>query len=142
MFSCGFCETSKNTFSYRTPPVAASVVFKCLFVTSHTLHFTLFTFASTLFRSSFSVFNFVFRHSFLQRKKRKEKKRKKYLQKIIKKILEIVVLTDRCIIKKMITKKMWCKYSLKSTLNAKSYHCLVKESAHIIFHFKLKIDVF
>ena len=24
MFSCGFCEISKNTFSYRTPPVATS----------------------------------------------------------------------------------------------------------------------
>ena len=25
MFSCEFCEISKNNFSYRTPPVAASV---------------------------------------------------------------------------------------------------------------------
>ena len=25
VFSCEFCELSKNTFSYRTPPVAASV---------------------------------------------------------------------------------------------------------------------
>ena len=25
VFSCEFCEISKNTFSYRTPPVAASV---------------------------------------------------------------------------------------------------------------------
>ena len=25
VFSCEFGETSKNTFSYRTPPVAASV---------------------------------------------------------------------------------------------------------------------
>ena len=25
VFSCKFCEISKNTFSYRTPPVAASV---------------------------------------------------------------------------------------------------------------------
>ena len=24
MFSCEFCEISKNNFSYRTPPVAAS----------------------------------------------------------------------------------------------------------------------
>ena len=24
MFSCEFCEISKNTFSYRTPPVPAS----------------------------------------------------------------------------------------------------------------------
>ena len=26
VFSCEFCEISKNTFFYRTPPVAASVV--------------------------------------------------------------------------------------------------------------------
>ena len=25
VFSCEFCQISKNTFSYRTPPVAASV---------------------------------------------------------------------------------------------------------------------
>ena len=25
VFSCEFCEVSKNAFSYRTPPVAASV---------------------------------------------------------------------------------------------------------------------
>ena len=28
VFSCEFCEISKNTFSYRTPPVAASVLNK------------------------------------------------------------------------------------------------------------------
>ena len=27
MFSCEFCEISKNTFFYRTPPVAASAHF-------------------------------------------------------------------------------------------------------------------
>ena len=26
MFSCEFCEISNNTFSYRTPPVAASEI--------------------------------------------------------------------------------------------------------------------
>ena len=26
LFSCEFCEISKNTFSYRTPPVAAFAV--------------------------------------------------------------------------------------------------------------------
>ena len=26
VFSCEFCEISKNSFSYRTPPVAASVL--------------------------------------------------------------------------------------------------------------------
>ena len=25
VFSCEFCKSSKNTFSYRTPPVAASI---------------------------------------------------------------------------------------------------------------------
>ena len=28
LFSCEFCEISKNTFSYRTPSVAAPVVYK------------------------------------------------------------------------------------------------------------------
>ena len=28
VFSCELCEIYKNTFSYRTPPVAASVYFK------------------------------------------------------------------------------------------------------------------
>ena len=28
MFSYEFCEISKNTFSYRTPPVAASSAWK------------------------------------------------------------------------------------------------------------------
>ena len=27
VFCCEFCETSKNTFSYRTPPVVASVIY-------------------------------------------------------------------------------------------------------------------
>ena len=27
VFSCEFCETSKNTFPYRTPPVFASVIY-------------------------------------------------------------------------------------------------------------------
>ena len=62
----------ENIFSYRTPLVAASVFFKYLFVTSHTLHFTLFTFTSTYFISSFSVFNFVFRRSFPQKKEKKK----------------------------------------------------------------------
>ena len=48
----------------------------------------------------FSVFNFVLRCSFLQ-KKRKEKN---IYRKSFKK-WEIIVLTDRCIIKKMISKK-------------------------------------
>ena len=29
VFSCGFCEISKNTFSYRPPPVATSVTGIC-----------------------------------------------------------------------------------------------------------------
>ena len=31
VISCGFCEISKNTFSYRTPPVIASVICKLIF---------------------------------------------------------------------------------------------------------------
>ena len=31
VFSCEFCKISKNTFSYRTPPVAAS---GCMLITS------------------------------------------------------------------------------------------------------------
>ena len=27
VFSCEFCEISKNTFFYRTPPVAASILY-------------------------------------------------------------------------------------------------------------------
>ena len=72
-------------------------VFKCLFVTSHTLHFTLFTSTSTLFRSSFSVFNFAFRRSFVQKK---IKENKKIFIENHKRIWEIVVSTDRCTIKK------------------------------------------
>ena len=34
LFSCDFCEISKNTFSYTTPPVAASAP---LFFRSHVL---------------------------------------------------------------------------------------------------------
>ena len=29
VFSCEFCEIFKNTFFYRTPPVAASVIWFC-----------------------------------------------------------------------------------------------------------------
>ena len=31
VFSCEFCEIFKNTFSYRTPPVAASVLWRSSF---------------------------------------------------------------------------------------------------------------
>ena len=37
VFSCEFCEISKNTFSYRTPPVAASVCHNYLLSTSDVL---------------------------------------------------------------------------------------------------------
>ena len=33
MFSCKFCEISKNAFSYRTPPLAATVLGLYLFIT-------------------------------------------------------------------------------------------------------------
>ena len=66
---------------------------KCLFITSHTLHLTLFT--STLFRI---FFEFLFLNLYLGAlfyKKIKEKK-----------ICENLALGDRCIIKKMISEKM------------------------------------
>ena len=77
--------------------------FKCLFGTPHILHFTLST--STLF-SFFLVFvfKFVFKRSFLQKNKRKEKS----IYRESWKLWEIIVLTDRCIIKKMISKKKKC----------------------------------
>ena len=34
VFSCEFCQVSKNTFSYRTPPVAASVLWRWSFLFS------------------------------------------------------------------------------------------------------------
>ena len=78
VLSCEFCEISKNTFSYRTTPAAFSAFFKCIFVTSRTLHFTLFTSISTLLRSSFSAFNFVSgRFFFFLKKKKKQRKEKK-----------------------------------------------------------------
>ena len=32
VFSCEFCEISKNTLSYRTPPVAASVFYTSMWL--------------------------------------------------------------------------------------------------------------
>ena len=82
-----FLEISQNSqentcarvtfFSYKTSPVA-SVFFKCLFVLP--IRFTLRYLPppSTSFRSSFSVFNFVFGRSFLQKKKKKRKEKNIY----------------------------------------------------------------
>ena len=39
VFSCEFCEISKKTFSYRTPPVAASVLVLYLFITHPCIFF-------------------------------------------------------------------------------------------------------
>ena len=94
------CFLTEHLFLQNTSD-GCSCFFQCLFVTSHTLHFTLFTSTSTFFRSYFSVFNFVVFNFFT--KKRKEKK--KIFIENQKKIWEIVVLTDRCIIKKIISKK-------------------------------------
>ena len=82
----------------------ADFLFKCLLVISHTFHFKLF--ASTLLKISFEVllklcFKFVLRRSFLQ----KNKIEYKNIYENHKKTLEIVILTDRCIIKKMVSKK-------------------------------------
>ena len=41
MFSCGFCKISKNTFSYRKPPVAACV--KNVIGLKGSLHTTIFS---------------------------------------------------------------------------------------------------
>ena len=103
------CFLTEHLFSQNTSG-DCFCFFKRLFVTSHTLHFTLFASTSTLFRSYFSVFNFVV-FNFFTKKKRKEKK--KIFIENHKKIWEIVVLTDRCIIKKWLAKKMWCKCSLR-----------------------------
>ena len=39
VFSCEFCEISKNTFSYRTPPVTASGLVLYLFITHPCIFF-------------------------------------------------------------------------------------------------------
>ena len=66
------CFLTEHLFLQNTSGGCFSF-FKCLFVTSHTLHFTLFTSTSSFFRSYFSVFNFVVFKFFI--KKRKEKKK-------------------------------------------------------------------
>ena len=76
---------------------------KCLFVLSHTLHVTLFTTTSTLFRSSF-LFLILYLGALFYKKRKKEKNIEN--QKKKKKIWKIVVLTDRCKIKKWLAKKM------------------------------------
>ena len=54
MFSCEFCEISKNTFSYRTPPVATSKnLLKC-----HHLRLRLFFYLSEFFRRNMAVLFF------------------------------------------------------------------------------------
>ena len=47
MFSCEFCKTSKNTFSYRTPPVAA-----CLLMAP--FHYVILNFVPLLKKEFFS----------------------------------------------------------------------------------------
>ena len=71
VFSCQFCEISKNTFSYRRPPVAAADFFKCLFVTSHTLPPPLLY--------SEVLFLFLILYLGAPFYKKKKEKRKKYL---------------------------------------------------------------
>ena len=75
--------------------------FKCLF--SYFLYASLYIIYLRLY--FIFVFNFVIRRSFLQKRK-KEKEKEKIFIESHKKIWEIVVLTDRCIVKKMISKKM------------------------------------
>ena len=47
VFSCEFCQISKNTFSYRTPPVAASVLWRWSFLFSMWRLSSLLTFMKT-----------------------------------------------------------------------------------------------
>ena len=76
VFSCEFCEISKNIFSYRTPPVAASVFFNVSLLLPK--RFTLRYLPPPLLYSEV-LFLFLILYLgalFLQKK---EKKRKKYL---------------------------------------------------------------
>ena len=94
-------EALAQVFSYRTPPVAVSVFLSVslLLPISFTL---LYLPPPPLFSEVIFLFLILLYLTFLQ-KKRKEKK--KIFIENHKKIWEIVVLTDRCIIKKMISKK-------------------------------------
>ena len=103
--SCKFCEISKNIFSYRTPPVAASVFFNVSLLLPK--RFTLRYLPPPLLYSEV-LFLFLILYLgalFYKKKKNKRKEKKKIFIENHKKIWEIVVLTDRCIIKKMISKK-------------------------------------
>ena len=82
------------------PSFFFSVFFKCLFITSRTLHFTLLP-PPLLYSEVLFLFLILYLGAlFLQIKKEK----KKIFIENHKKIWEIVVLTDRCI-NKMISKK-------------------------------------
>ena len=63
VFSCEFCEISKNTFSYRTPPVAASATFlksTCLISISLLLPFNLLQMLFSTFHCQFYYIWYIF----------------------------------------------------------------------------------
>ena len=71
VFSCKFCEISKNTFSYRTPPVAASVFLSLLLPIRFTLRYSP---QPLLYSEVLFLFLILYLGAFLQKeKKRKEK---------------------------------------------------------------------
>ena len=115
----------------------ADFLFKCLLVISHTFHFKLF--ASTLLKISFEVllklcFKFILRRSFLQ----KNKIEYKNIYENHKKTLEIVILTDRCIIKKMVSKKNQCKCCLVVIYCKKNSIKFFRNRIGLLFHFETK----
>ena len=90
----------QNTLSYRTPPMAVPVFFSVSLLLP--IRFTLLYLPPPLlFSEVIFLFLILLYLTFLQ--KRKEKK--KIFIENQKKIWEIVLLTDRCIIKKIISKK-------------------------------------
>ena len=93
---CTSCVWKSSGFYvlYKLWTCSYNFIFKYLLATSHTLHFTLF--ASNLLGISYEfLFLNLFFRTLFYKKKRKQKK----------KIWEIVILTDRCLIKKTISKK-------------------------------------
>ena len=58
VFSCAFCEISRNTFSYITPPITASeaLIFRLVFLHKDSICSLKFRFLSKLIPKSFSHF--------------------------------------------------------------------------------------
>ena len=71
VFSCKFCEISKNTFSYRTSPVAASVFLSLLLPIRFTLRYSP---QPLLYSEVLFLFLILYLGALFYKKKRKEKK--------------------------------------------------------------------